>query len=153
MVILNIVKSHTFHIGFLTSGIKYINVKMGDYDLREILKELRQMVNEVSKSSRCFQNLTRPWKNSQNWRRILKPQPKKELLSLESMETEVQTKPREPVAIGMEQKTHCRYWSYYDWAQRLSWAGARWRLSWVVNYKFANASYNSCLLTWHAIIW
>ena len=34
-------------------------------------------------------------------------------------------------------RTHCRYWSYCDWAQRLSWAGTRWRVSWVVNYKFA----------------
>ena len=58
---MNIVKSHailihfhTLRIGILTSGIKYVNVKMGDYDLREILKELRQMMNEVSKKVKVF---------------------------------------------------------------------------------------------------
>ena len=58
---MNIIKSHailihfhTLRIGILTSGIKYVNVKMGDYDLREILKELRQMMNEVSKKVKVF---------------------------------------------------------------------------------------------------
>ena len=58
---MNIIKSHailihfhTLRIGFLTSCIKYINVKLGDYDLREILKELWQMMNEVSKKVKVF---------------------------------------------------------------------------------------------------
>ena len=54
MIVLNIVKSHILRIRFLTSGIRYVNVKMGDYDLREILKELRQMVNKVSKKFKVF---------------------------------------------------------------------------------------------------
>jgi len=54
VIVLNIVKSHILRMRFLTSGIRYVNVKMGDYDLREILKELRQMVNKVSKKFKVF---------------------------------------------------------------------------------------------------
>ena len=109
---MNIVKSHAilihFHtlcIGFLTSGIKYVNVKMGDYDLREILKELRQMMNEVSKKVKVFSKSHKAVKELSKLKQDTKASTeKKELSSLESMETEVQTKPQKPVAIGMEQE-------------------------------------------------
>ena len=109
---MNIVKSHailihfhTLRIGILTSGIKYVNVKMGDYDLREILKELRQMMNEVSKKVKVFSESHKAVKELSKLKEDTKASTeKKELSSLESMETEVQTKPQEPVAIGMEQE-------------------------------------------------
>ena len=84
---MNIVKSHILRIRFLTSGIRYVNVKMGDYDLREILKELRQMVNKVSKKFKVFSESHKAVKELSKLKEDAKASTKKELSSLESMET------------------------------------------------------------------
>ncbi|XP_050255254.1 receptor-like protein 19 [Quercus robur] len=104
-IVFKIGKPHWL-VRFLTSGIKYVNVKMGDYDLREILKELRQMMNEVSKKVKVFSKSHKAMKELSKLKENTKAstEKKKELSSLESMGTEVQTKPQEPVAIGMEQE-------------------------------------------------
>ena len=74
---------------FLSFGIKAINFETGEYDQQEILKDLQQMVNEVSKKVKALVKSNMAMKEElSRLQEDLENMIEEELQSLNSMELE-----------------------------------------------------------------
>ncbi|KAL0016336.1 hypothetical protein SO802_003405 [Lithocarpus litseifolius] len=96
--------SHPSSLGttkFLTSGIKVVNFEMGEYcDLREILKELRHMVNEVLEKFKALIESKKAMKEEfSRLQENLENMSEKELQPLDSIKLKEKNKFQEPTSV------------------------------------------------------
>ena len=97
-------------IGFLTSGIRAVDLETSDCDRRKLWKEVRKMLNKVSEDVKDISKKVKSLAESKKamkeelsrWQEDLENMTKEELQSLGSIDQE--SRIPDPVAVGMEQE-------------------------------------------------